>query len=523
MKGLHLKTIVTWFGTHKKICIGIACALITVAGSSIWFLQRKPYKIIEKEKVVELGDALSLEPKDYVEADEDVLEVMSIDGSQVSTEVVGNYELKITYQEEVEVIQISVKDTTPPALVLKGSETDVYMGKSLHMGDMVETVSDLSEVTLSFDEKEEKTELVFTESKDKRVSIYAKDAYGNQSQQTFTLHVLEDIEAPEFDGIENTSIRLKQSFDSMAGVSATDNADGDVSDKISVSGSVNNQSAGTYELTYTVADEAGNEASATRSITVKDIVLEIQENNDISCSEDEKTKAILNAVLEYAGSNVSKMGIVYYDINSGNSFSINGNRQFRSASTAKLFAVMYASEQIANGSASASTMISYNADSDYEGGTGILQFEDKSQPIALSRLMTLAMTHSDNIAFHMIMNHFGVGQVLSYYESIIGHTTNRSITHMSAMDAKSLLLHAYSSSTFSGMLNDLKHTIFNDRISRYLPSGITAHKIGNYGGNVHDVGIVYANQPYILTVYSYGLGSPNEIEAKISKIIYDMQ
>lgn len=50
MKELDLKTIVTWFGTHKKICIGIACALITVAGSSVWFLQRKPYKIIEKEK-----------------------------------------------------------------------------------------------------------------------------------------------------------------------------------------------------------------------------------------------------------------------------------------------------------------------------------------------------------------------------------------------------------------------------------------------------------------------------------------
>lgn len=164
MKGLHLKTIVTWFGTHKKICIGIACALITVAGSSIWFLQRKPYKIIEKEKEVELGDALSLEPKDYVEADEDVLQAMNIDGSQVNTEVVGNYELKITCQEEVEVIQISVKDTTPPALVLKGSETDIYMGKSLHMDDMVETVSDLSEVTLSFDEKR----------RENRIGIYRK-------------------------------------------------------------------------------------------------------------------------------------------------------------------------------------------------------------------------------------------------------------------------------------------------------------------------------------------------------------
>jgi len=53
------------------------------------------------------------------------------------------------------------------------------------------------------------------------------------------------------------------------GATATDNVDGSVS--VSVSGSVDTATIGSYTLTYTAKDSAGNEARATRTVEVKDL------------------------------------------------------------------------------------------------------------------------------------------------------------------------------------------------------------------------------------------------------------
>ena len=54
-----------------------------------------------------------------------------------------------------------------------------------------------------------------------------------------------------------------------AGATATDNVDGDISDRIVVENPVNTSIAGTYTVTYRVEDQAGNRASATRSVVVQ--------------------------------------------------------------------------------------------------------------------------------------------------------------------------------------------------------------------------------------------------------------
>lgn len=55
------------------------------------------------------------------------------------------------------------------------------------------------------------------------------------------------------------------------GATATDNVDGDISAKITTTGSVNTNTLGTYTITYNVTDAAGNAAEAvTRTITVTD-------------------------------------------------------------------------------------------------------------------------------------------------------------------------------------------------------------------------------------------------------------
>lgn len=52
------------------------------------------------------------------------------------------------------------------------------------------------------------------------------------------------------------------------GATANDAEDGDISTKIAVTGTVNTDQVGEYTLTYKVADDAGNEGSATRTVKV---------------------------------------------------------------------------------------------------------------------------------------------------------------------------------------------------------------------------------------------------------------
>ena len=53
-----------------------------------------------------------------------------------------------------------------------------------------------------------------------------------------------------------------------AGATATDNEDGDVTGKIETSSTVDTGQVGTYRVTYTVKDNAGNQAVAERVVEI---------------------------------------------------------------------------------------------------------------------------------------------------------------------------------------------------------------------------------------------------------------
>lgn len=78
-----------------------------------------------------------------------------------------------------------------------------------------------------------------------------------------------DIEKPEITLIGNKDITINEGSNySDEGAKATDNIDGDITSKIKVSGNVDTNKTGTYTITYTVSDKAGNIAETSRKVTV---------------------------------------------------------------------------------------------------------------------------------------------------------------------------------------------------------------------------------------------------------------
>ncbi len=77
-----------------------------------------------------------------------------------------------------------------------------------------------------------------------------------------------DNNAPVLAGVTDASINIDAAFNDATGVTATDEEDGDITSSITVSGTVDITTAGTYTLTYSITDEDGETVTASRVITV---------------------------------------------------------------------------------------------------------------------------------------------------------------------------------------------------------------------------------------------------------------
>ncbi|MGL4913424.1 MAG: glycosyl hydrolase family 18 protein [Romboutsia sp.] len=97
----------------------------------------------------------------------------------------------------------------------------------------------------------------------KNVTFNGKKPVGN-------VEVPEVNQAPVLNGVSNKTITVGDKFDALAGVTATDDHDGNITKKIVVKGEVNTALAGEYPLTYSVVDSKGLETVAKRTITVKE-------------------------------------------------------------------------------------------------------------------------------------------------------------------------------------------------------------------------------------------------------------
>ncbi len=108
-----------------------------------------------------------------------------------------------------------------------------------------------------------------------KLSYSVTDSADNTTRAQRTITVLPTIEdgivmnsAPTITGVKDQTIKVGESFDPKAGVSAKDKEDGDLTSKIEIDGEVNTNKAGEYKLTYTVKDSKGAKATASATITV---------------------------------------------------------------------------------------------------------------------------------------------------------------------------------------------------------------------------------------------------------------
>lgn len=253
-----------------------------------------------------------------------------------------------------------------------------------------------------------------------------------------------------------------------------------------------------------------------------------KKNNDYENNQkrEENESRLEDEIKKYLGENINNVGISYYDIKSKSRVNINEDKVFLAGSTCKVQLNMVLADMLENGQIDENEQLNYKS-SDYEEGTGILQGTDMSKPYKITLLSEYSITHSDNIATNMIIDKIGYDNFRNLVDKKLGQATDHSKNYITAAEETNLLTQLYKNKENNPYYTDLilymKETDFHDRLDKYVSRNIVAHKIGDYSDYVNDVGIVYSDCPYIISIYTEGIPNASEVIANISKIIYNYQ
>ncbi|MEB9974742.1 DUF5011 domain-containing protein [Bacillus cereus] len=217
------------------------------------------------------------------EKDGDITSKIKVDGN-VDTSKPGTYEVTytVTNSKGLTIVRkqpVKVKETEgtkneAPVLTVPFSTT-------LHVGEEFDPMAGVSATDKEDGNLTNKVKYKGNADTSKPgkyiVEYWVVDSKGVNATATRSVIVKENEETPDMEpkltAPTKTKINVGDKFDPMAGVSATDKEDGDITDIVTVDGNVDTSKPGTYEVTYTVSDSKGHKVTAKQTVTVKQTVV----------------------------------------------------------------------------------------------------------------------------------------------------------------------------------------------------------------------------------------------------------
>ena len=237
----------------------------------------------------------------------------------------------------------------------------------------------------------------------------------------------------------------------------------------------------------------------------------------------------LKEMLEkYISRQKGRYGLYFINLVTGEEFGINDKERYIAASTTKLPMNLLLYRKIEEGEIDFEDKLVY-LEKDFEPGSGVIQKSPFGTEYTVRETARLSIVYSDNCAINMIIRLLGIENIRQYMLDLGGTIyygrDHRSCPYDLAVYARELYRFYQENPELAGILvEDLQNTMWNDRINKLLPKDVkVAHKIGNFEGVYNDVGIVFAEEPYVLAVMSENIvqSVASDVIAQMSKKIYD--
>ncbi len=211
-------------------------------------------------------------------------------------------------------------------------------------------------------------------------------------------------------------------------------------------------------------------------------------------------------------------------------FSHNPERRVNIASTVKVPMALYTYDMAQKGLLQLEQNLTYKASEDYEGGSGRLQGHiQNGDKLSVEACIQRAIQDSDNIATNMLFRYWRERperrSLTSRLNEHFGMTYDGGVA--TASDMKNVLWHLAQNRAqnphYAKLLAYMETTTFNSYITQAIPQGSFAHKYGQYGGYIGDVGLIYGRDKTILFVfYANASDATVALANRIGALLYQL-
>jgi len=210
-------------------------------------------------------------------------------------------------------------------------------------------------------------------------------------------------------------------------------------------------------------------------------------------------------------------GVAVFDLQSGESASLNADRRFVAASLSKLYALLTLYRAASRDELSLDDEITMRASDVWAEGTGMLYRYPVGHTMTLRECARFLIKESDNTAEVMLNRYLGEEEIEAELDRVGARSTSYWMPNTTTPNDVLLVLKAIADPSYTSpelsaeMLDIMTGTAFEDRLPRPLPEGTrVAHKIGSYESTFSDAGIVFPSersgiaQEYYIVVFSEG-------------------
>lgn len=217
-----------------------------------------------------------------------------------------------------------------------------------------------------------------------------------------------------------------------------------------------------------------------------------------------------------------KVSVLYYDLTNNFKYTYGENGYYYAASTAKMVVALYIYKNASDGLINLDDTIVFQRK--YRNPNSLINAKyNYGTRITIRELVEASILVSDNSAYNMLVDYVGKNNIIAYGHSLGASYTLNTDTfgHININDAY------YYLNALNGYLNspgelpmELKK-LFLDADENNLNledlNVYAAQKYGHYGAYYHNIGIMYAEHPYLLAILSLE-GTKDDLEERINSI-----
>lgn len=236
---------------------------------------------------------------------------------------------------------------------------------------------------------------------------------------------------------------------------------------------------------------------------------------------DSNIENLINQIMTENNLNENNFFFFFYNIEEKKYYFYNENTYFTAASTIKVPVAMLYYDKIADGELNLSDTLIYNSD-DYEAGDGSTAADySVGERIPISYLLEQTIVNSDNTALNILVNSIGYQKCkeeLTKYseEEVKEDFYSSNVANVSYY--YDVLQYLYQNADkYSELIEYMKISSGGGYLKANLPQYEVAHKYGSYDGYVHDYGIIYGQNTYLIGVFTNGIANASDLIADIGE------